>query len=73
MRRTLANIALFLGLLGFGAYLLFIISGALCCCFGLTVTAFHNIIIGVMAVAVITFAYCMYNNCYCNRQQNNES
>lgn len=73
MRRILANIALFIGLLGFVAYLLFIISGAFCCCFGLAITTFYNIIIGVMGIAVLTFAYCMYNNCYHNRRQNNET
>jgi len=63
MKMVLANVALLFGIIGFTGYLFLIIASALGCCAGLTSIAFHKIILGVLALAVVIFAICMFNNC----------
>lgn len=63
MKLVLANVALLFGIIGFTGYLFLIIASALGCCAGLTSIAFHKIVLGVLALAVVVFAICMFNNC----------
>ncbi len=63
MKMVLANVALLFGIIGFTGYILLIIASALGCCAGLTTIAYHKIILGVLALAVVIFAICMFNNC----------
>lgn len=63
MKMVLANVALLFGIIGFTGYIFLIIASALGCCAGLTTIAYHKIILGVFALAVVIFAICMFNNC----------
>jgi hypothetical protein len=63
MKIVLANVALLSGIIGFTGYLFLILASAFGCCTGLTTLAFHKLVMAILAVAVIVFAICMYNNC----------
>jgi uncharacterized membrane protein YuzA (DUF378 family) len=63
MKLVLANVCFLFGIIGFSAYLFMIIAGFFGCCAGLTTFAFHKIVLIIMALAVVTFIICMFNNC----------
>jgi len=73
MKTVLANFALLFGIIGFGGYLFLIIASALGCCAGFTSFAYHKIVMGVLALAVVIFLICMYNNCCRSRNKENQS
>jgi hypothetical protein len=63
MKMVLANTALLFGIIGFTGYIFLILASALGCCAGLTTIVYHKIVLGILALAVIIFTICMYNNC----------
>ncbi|MBU2652164.1 MAG: YidC/Oxa1 family membrane protein insertase [Bacteroidetes bacterium] len=65
MRPMLVNIAILFGFFGFISYILLILAGFFGCCAGLSSKGYFIIAGLIMAVAVILFAICAYNNC-CN-------
>ena len=68
MRSMLINIAILFGFFGFIGYILLILAGFFGCCAGLTSKGYYIIAGLIMAVSVILFAICAYNNC-CNIQK----
>lgn len=69
MRNVFANFALLFGAIGFISFLFLIIAGFFSCCSGVTTLIYHRIVLLILAVAVLSFALCMYNNC-CKPQKN---
>ncbi len=63
MKTLLVNFAIFFGLIGFIGVLFLIIAGYIGCCTEMTTQAFYNLVIGFLAVSVVIFGICMYNNC----------
>jgi len=61
--KYLAIISLTFGIIGFISYLFMIMASALSCCAGVTTNTFYHVVIGILILAVITFATCMFNSC----------
>ena len=50
--------------IGFLTYILIILASFLGCCTGITRNGFHILLIVLSTASMITFAVCVYNNCY---------
>jgi len=72
MKNVLANFGLLFGTIGFISVLFIIIAGFFSCCSGITTLVFHRIVLVILAVAVLAFILCMYNNC-CKSQRENKN
>lgn len=66
--KLFVNATLMFAAIGFVSYLLILVAGFLGCCTGITTTSFYQIIFAIGAAALITFGYCIYNNCYKTRK-----
>lgn len=71
MKTVLANLALLFGIIGFIGYIFLIIASVFGCCAGLTTLVYHKLVLGVLALAVVIFILCMYNNCCKTRDKDN--
>jgi len=64
MKRTLVNLALVFGSIGFIGYILMIIASFLGCCAGINTVLFHRILLFILAAAFLVFFWCAWRN-YC--------
>lgn len=69
MKYTLANIAFFLGAIGFLSILFLIIAGALGCCANISGDIFQKITIGIISLSTVAIIGCVVRNCYYHKQQ----
>ncbi|MBN2175814.1 MAG: hypothetical protein JW731_16915 [Bacteroidales bacterium] len=72
MKMVLANLAILFGAIGFVGYLFLIIASAFGCCAGLTSLGYQKVIMGILAIAVMIFGICMFNNCSKIRKKTND-
>lgn len=64
MKYTLANIAFFLGVIGFVSILFLIVAGVLGCCANISGKLFNDIISWAIILAALTIIGCVGRNCY---------
>ncbi len=62
--RIIVSAALTFSLIGFVLYLLFILSGFLGCCFGISLAGYDQVLIVLAVAALATFGICFYTSCY---------
>ena len=62
--KMFVNATLSFAVIGFLTYLFIIIAGFFGCCAGITDSLYYQITLAIVALGMITFGACMYNNCY---------
>ena len=63
-RIIFTKVLLLFASIGFLTYLLIILASFLGCCTGITSNGFHVLLIVLSTASMLTFAICVYNNCY---------
>lgn len=70
--RMIIGAALTFSLIGFVLYLLFILTGFVGCCLGISIPGYDQVLIVLVASALATFGICFYTSCYRKWRKNLE-
>lgn len=62
--RMIISAALTFTIIGFALYLLIILTGFLGCCLGISISGYEQILIALVAAALVSFGICFYTSCY---------